>query len=670
MDQDRLVMQQRAAEATELFKEMDTDGSGKLNVNEIGALFGRLGMTLSEKKLKKGFEEIDLDGTGQVSLEEFHRWWARSKNNELRELNSELNRALREANSGRSTMPNSDSSAAMLEAEQKEQKIDRAQMNKRLQNAVFGKSVGDDDMDDVLKRELAMRQEWGGLLHPDTPVRAAYDFLQLWILLYLAWILPNRIAFSKTPKGWDKFTDLLIDMLVWIDMLLSMNMYYYDKKTKRLITDRVKIKKSYMSSWFFVDLFSVLPVDQLMLVSGTLLIAYAEDDQIASWGFVLQEYSQAARMIRLVRLAKLADLLNIEKVVNSLHGLTKNLGTTRLQLEFYFRVFSLIGIMLGAAHMLGSLWVMIGRQNILYTVTASGWMLSAYAQCMDGLGLSCTCGEDSCYYSLNRTKDFVMCIGGEFVDTEWNSIHGSSCEYGTDPLAGIMGTNVTYDDTNTSDTDQLTGILSMKSATVCNPVPQHAPYDVRCSWIQDKDEVEGATGSGAGVGASEATTYLSAFYFTLVTLATVGYGDISPVTTEEKDFVVGTIMLGAFMYAYIIGEFSDLIANIKKEKSKFDAKMRSVNDLLAYIDAPLEVRGKVQDFYEFKYLNKEGIDILDELPYALQVQIVKHRWGKLITVIPFFAGLKSGITTELCKRMKKFTVQVTLSEHNIVNQII
>ena len=36
--------------------------------------------------------------------------------------------------------------------------------------------------------------------------------------------------------------------------------------------------------------------------------------------------------------------------------------------------------------------------------------------------------------------------------------------------------------------------------------------------------------------------------------------------------------------------------------------------------------------------------------------MVKHRWGKLVAMVPFFSGLKDGVVTELCKRMHNFTV--------------
>ena len=95
---------------------------------------------------------------------------------------------------------------------------------------------------------------------------------------------------------------------------------------------------------------------------------------------------------------------------------------------------------------------------------------------------------------------------------------------------------------------------------------------------------------------------------------------------------------------------------MKKDKSHFDAKMRSVNDLMAYIDAPIDIRSKIQDFFEFKFNNKEGISIAEELPVALQTSLVKHRWGELIEKVPFFKGLKDNVVVELCKLMDRHTV--------------
>ena len=120
------------------------------------------------------------------------------------------------------------------------------------------------------------------------------------------------------------------------------------------------------------------------------------------------------------------------------------------------------------------------------------------------------------------------------------------------------------------------------------------PYNVDCSWIRDRMTPDlGGTGDADYVGASESTQYVTAFYFSLVTVTTVGYGDVLPDTHEEKMFVVFAIMLGAFLYAFIIGDFSTLIANMSQERSEFDSLMRHVNNLLTHIHAGPDLRNKV-----------------------------------------------------------------------------
>lgn len=117
------------------------------------------------------------------------------------------------------------------------------------------------------------------------------------------------------------------------------------------------------------------------------------------------------------------------------------------------------------------------------------------------------------------------------------------------------------------------------------------------------------------------------------------------------------IIFGAFLYAFIIGDFSNLLKNISQERDEFDAKMRLMNDLLAYIDAPAEVRDKVQDFHDFKYNNKEGsTSLIDELPASLQVELVKQRYGDLIGRVPFFVSLHDRAKVYLCKKFKSFTL--------------
>ena len=52
-------------------------------------------------------------------------------------------------------------------------------------------------------------------------------------------------------------------------------------------------------------------------------------------------------------------------------------------------------------------------------------------------------------------------------------------------------------------------------------------------------------------------------------------------------------MLGAFLFAYIIGSFSSILQNLSMETNIFEAKMRSVGDFLSHINADPELSSTV-----------------------------------------------------------------------------
>ena len=63
----------------------------------------------------------------------------------------------------------------------------------------------------------------------------------------------------------------------------------------------------------------------------------------------------------------------------------------------------------------------------------------------------------------------------------------------------------------------------------------------------------------------EQLSYLDALYFSVMTLTTVGYGDIHPVTPIGKIFTMGYVLLG-------IGIISALIVNCNRALKEFHAK--------------------------------------------------------------------------------------------------
>jgi centrin-1 len=65
----------REKDARSMFEEMDADGSGYLDMQEVEQLCKQLGKKLSKKEMQLAMGEMDRDGNGEVSFPEFEAWW-------------------------------------------------------------------------------------------------------------------------------------------------------------------------------------------------------------------------------------------------------------------------------------------------------------------------------------------------------------------------------------------------------------------------------------------------------------------------------------------------------------------------------------------------------------------------------------------------------------------
>ena len=80
----------------------------------------------------------------------------------------------------------------------------------------------------------------------------------------------------------------------------------------------------------------------------------------------------------------------------------------------------------------------------------------------------------------------------------------------------------------------------------------------------------------------EGRDFLNSVYFTVITLTTVGYGDITPVTPQGKILTLMTIMAGVGMFGLLIGSLTELL--VEGQLRRTLGRIRVEKDLAALRD--------------------------------------------------------------------------------------
>jgi hypothetical protein len=150
--------------------------------------------------------------------------------------------------------------------------------------------------------------------------------------------------------------------------------------------------------------------------------------------------------------------------------------------------------------------------------------------------------------------------------------------------------------------------------------------------------------------------YLQAMYWTITTLATVGYGDITPDVNNRVQllFTIVTQLVGVGMYGFVIGNISTVIANIDIAKTQYREKMEKINTFLKYRNMPPELTKRINDYYDYLWESRRGYDessVVDELPFSLKIQVATELHRDIIAKVPIFAGASPAFIRDIILHM-------------------
>jgi len=155
-----------------------------------------------------------------------------------------------------------------------------------------------------------------------------------------------------------------------------------------------------------------------------------------------------------------------------------------------------------------------------------------------------------------------------------------------------------------------------------------------------------------------ADQYIRSLYWTITTMTTVGYGDISPHRSVEYIFAMVVMFLGASMYAFIIGNVASLFSNFDAAKVQYRNRMEAITQYLQYRKVPDDLNAKVNNYYEYMWNRRRGIDekqMLIDLPGPLRLEILLHLTQDLLGNVPLFKYCSGSLRNKLLESLSPHT---------------
>jgi len=168
------------------------------------------------------------------------------------------------------------------------------------------------------------------------------------------------------------------------------------------------------------------------------------------------------------------------------------------------------------------------------------------------------------------------------------------------------------------------------------------------------------------------TRYLTSLYFAVVTMATVGYGDIHAVNLREMIFIMIFVSFDMILGAYLIGNMTALIVKGSKTE-RFRDKM---TDLMKYMnrnrlgrDIRNQIKGHVRLQYESSYTEAS---VLQDIPVSIRAKISQTLYKSFIENIPLFEGCSSEFINQIVIKVhEEFFLpgEVLMEQGNVVDQL-
>ena len=160
--------------------------------------------------------------------------------------------------------------------------------------------------------------------------------------------------------------------------------------------------------------------------------------------------------------------------------------------------------------------------------------------------------------------------------------------------------------------------------------------------------------------------WVTALYWAITTMTTIGYGDISATTQSERAVACVVMIMGCGFFAWSTGTITSVLTTRAACKVRFTDKLEELTEFMTARALPVELRHKIRGFYMLKFPTMKIFDeelILADLPLGLANEVRVELFRDVVHMCVLFQSMDTATCNEICVRLdsqyKTEGVQIT-----------
>lgn len=156
--------------------------------------------------------------------------------------------------------------------------------------------------------------------------------------------------------------------------------------------------------------------------------------------------------------------------------------------------------------------------------------------------------------------------------------------------------------------------------------------------------------------------YVNSFYFVVVVMNTVGFGDIVPKNNFEKIFAIFFIYFACYIFAFSLNIIGIIVQTLNKKSSSLNSALLTLNVYMSQKHIPLDLRVRIKKYLEFLFKEEQlqtveqAHAIIHKLSPSLQEELLLSANGIPLRNIGIFSSLSESSLRQLTLSLREVTL--------------